>query len=51
MDITRTLKHKNIVEFIDQGSAGGVFYFLMEFCEGGSVDNLMERRGGVLKTE
>jgi eukaryotic-like serine/threonine-protein kinase len=22
---------------------------LMEFCEGGSVDNLMERRGGVLK--
>jgi eukaryotic-like serine/threonine-protein kinase len=51
MDLTRTLKHKNIVEFIDQGSAGGVFYFLMEFCEGGSVDKLMERRNGVLKLD
>jgi pSer/pThr/pTyr-binding forkhead associated (FHA) protein len=49
MDMIRTLKHKNIVEFIDHGSVGGVFYFLMEFCEGGSVDKLMERRGGVLK--
>ena len=49
MDVIRTLKHRNIVEFIDHGSAGGVFYFLMEFCEGGSVDKLMERRGGVLK--
>jgi serine/threonine protein kinase len=43
------LQHKHIVEFLGQGSAGGVFYFLMEFCEGGSVDKLMAKRGGVLK--
>jgi serine/threonine-protein kinase len=51
MDVTRDLKHPHIVEFIEQGSAGGVFYFLMEFCEGGSVDVLMKNRGGVLKLE
>ncbi len=51
MDVTRDLKHPHIVEFIEQGSAGGVFYFLMEFCEGGSVDKLMEKRGGVLKLD
>ena len=51
MEVSRNLKHKNIVDFIDQGSTGGVFYFLMEFCEGGSVDKLMERRGGVLKLD
>ena len=48
IEVTRALRHKNIVGFLDHGSAGGVFYFLLEFCEGGSVDKLMERRGGRL---
>ncbi len=43
-----TLRHKNIVELYDHGSTGGVFYCLLEFCEGGSVDDLMKRRGGHL---
>jgi tRNA A-37 threonylcarbamoyl transferase component Bud32 len=48
MEVCRGLKHPNIVEFIEQGSAGSAFYFVMEFCDGGSVDNLMEQHGGKL---
>ncbi|MBN2559616.1 MAG: protein kinase [Phycisphaerae bacterium] len=48
METTRDLKHPNIVEFIDHGAAGSAFYFVMEFCEGGSVDGLMEKCGGTL---
>jgi DNA-directed RNA polymerase subunit RPC12/RpoP len=45
---TRALTHKNIVEFIGHGTVGGIFYFLLEYCEGGSVEGLMEHRGGRL---
>lgn len=48
VETTRSLRHKNIVEFLDSGSAGGAFYFILEFCAGGSVADLMERRGGRL---
>lgn len=44
----RKLHHQNIVEFLDCGSAGGVFYIVLEYCEGGSVGDLMNRRGGWL---
>lgn len=47
----RVLRHKHIVQLYDQGSAGSVFYFLMEFCEGGSVDKLMEPQGGRLSLD
>lgn len=40
--------HPNIVDFLESGDAGGVCYFVMEFCPGGSVAGLMERRGGRL---
>lgn len=46
MEVTRSLRHKNIVEFFDHGATGGVFYFLLEFCDGGSVDRLMAAHGG-----
>jgi hypothetical protein len=48
MDVLRQLRHKNIVEFIDEGSAGSIFYFIQEFCEGGSIDQLMMRYRGKL---
>ena len=48
MDITRTLRHANIVEFLDHGSAGTAFYFVLELCRGGSVDGLMAKHGGKL---
>ncbi|MDI7277568.1 MAG: FHA domain-containing serine/threonine-protein kinase [Anaerolineae bacterium] len=49
IDVMRALRHPNIVELYDHGSAGGVFYCLMEFCAGGSADRLMARRGGRLE--
>lgn len=46
--ITRAMKHPNIVTFFEQGAEGHAFYFVMEYCPGGSVDRLMARRGGRL---
>jgi serine/threonine protein kinase len=51
METTRTLSHPNIVSFLDGGAQDTFFYFLMEFCEGGDVAHLMERRGGRLTLE
>ncbi len=48
MDVAAGLRHPNIAEFIDRGSAGSAFYFIMEFCDGGSIDQLMVRHGGKL---
>jgi serine/threonine protein kinase len=48
IEITRDLRHPNIIELFDYGSAGSGFYFAMELCTGGSVDGLMARRGGKL---
>ena len=44
----RRLRHQHIVKFLDYGSVGGVFYILLEYCEGGNVGDLMSRRGGKL---
>ena len=46
MELLSSLRHPNIVSFFDQGSVGGVFYFVMEFCDAGSLADLMKRRGG-----
>ena len=49
--ISTLLKHKNVVRAYDSGCANGVFYILMDLCEGGSVDSLMEKKGGKLSLE
>jgi pSer/pThr/pTyr-binding forkhead associated (FHA) protein len=41
-----SLKHPNIVEIFDFGSTDGIFYFAMEWCEGGGVDRLMAQHQG-----
>ncbi|MBS2534087.1 protein kinase [Catenulispora sp. NF23] len=46
--LTSTLRHPNIAALHDAGYAGGTFYFTLEYCEGGSLDRLVERRGGKL---
>lgn len=48
MAATKDLRHPNIVAFLDGGRFEGNFYFLLEYCAGGSVAALMERRGGRL---
>ncbi len=48
IDNTRALKHPNIVGFLGSGVEKSTFYFLVEYCQGGSLYNLMQRRGGYL---
>lgn len=48
METVRSLHHPHIVDFIDHGAMGTAFYFIMEFCNRGSVDGTMERHGGRL---
>ena len=39
--ITAKLDHPNIVRVLESGASGAVFYFIMEFCDSGSVWDLM----------
>ncbi|TBR20644.1 FHA domain-containing protein [bacterium] len=48
MSATKELRHPNIVAFLDGGRFEGNYYFLLEYCAGGSVSALLERRGGRL---
>ncbi len=43
-----TLRHPRLVEIIDAGENKGLFYFVMEYCEGGSLAHLMRGNGGRL---
>lgn len=45
---TRALRHRHVVALRDSGCSQGTFFFTLEFCDGGSVDRLMEQRGGKL---
>lgn len=41
------LNHPNIIQGIDVGDAGGLYYFVMEFVDGPTVGEIL-RRGGAL---
>lgn len=47
-DLLDQLVHPNIVAFEERGRQGSVWWFAMEFCPGGSVADLLARRGGRL---
>ena len=49
--IGEALGHKNVVKTYRSGCANGTFYILMDLCEGGSVDDLMTKKGGRLSME
>jgi serine/threonine-protein kinase len=48
---TKALKHPNVVEFRQSGCSNGTFFFTVEFCDAGSVDRLMQKRGGKLSID
>jgi eukaryotic-like serine/threonine-protein kinase len=48
IDITQTLKHPNIVSYKDFGKHEGRYYFVAEYCAGGSAEALRRQRGGRL---
>ena len=45
---TRMLDHPNLVRFDNCGEVNDLFYFTMEYCDRGSVVDLMQKRGGKL---
>lgn len=51
ISVTKALRHPNVVELKDCGCSGGTFYFTLEFCTAGSVDQLMKQHGGVLPVD
>jgi serine/threonine protein kinase len=44
----KALKHPNVVGLRDSGFAQSTLFFTMEYCDGGSVSDLVQRRGGKL---
>lgn len=46
--VMKDLRHPNLVQLLDHGTAGGAFFFIMEYCDAGSVADLLRRRGGKL---
>jgi pSer/pThr/pTyr-binding forkhead associated (FHA) protein len=48
IDVTTTLRHPNIVAYLDFGTHEGRYYFVAEYCAGGSAEDLRRKRGGRL---
>ena len=48
---TKMLDHPNIVKFDDYGQVNDLFYFTMEYCDRGSVVDLIKQRGGKLSVK
>jgi pSer/pThr/pTyr-binding forkhead associated (FHA) protein len=46
--ITTGLKHPNIVQVLDSGASGAIFFFVMEYCDGGNAWDLRVKNGGRL---
>jgi len=51
MTITAQLRHPNIVKLYDQGHSEGIPYFIMEYCEGGSLWDFIMQHGGKVPLE
>ena len=48
MQVISGLQHPNIVRFLDSGSDQGTFFFVMEYCDGGSLADVAKARGGTI---
>ncbi len=43
----KALRHPNVVHMQDSGCCEGTFFLTLEYCDGGSVAELVERRGSL----
>lgn len=46
--VATTLQHPHLVPCLDRGASGRTFWFVMEYCRGGTLTDLMRRLGGLL---
>jgi hypothetical protein len=46
--VTAKLQHPNIIRVQESGASGAMFYFVMEYCDGGSAWDLMLKNRGRL---
>lgn len=51
IDLMKKLDHPNIIKYYDACKVGGITYYVMEFCEGGSAADLAEDNGGRLSLD
>jgi serine/threonine-protein kinase len=47
IDVLRSLNHPNIVRIFDVGEDSGRQFYVMEYLSGGSLDEIIEKRGAV----
>jgi hypothetical protein len=48
---TMSLHHRHAVRLLDHGYARGVFFMVLEYCEGGTAQTLLAQRGGRLSID
>jgi serine/threonine protein kinase len=51
MENTKVLRHQNVVRLKDNGYWNDLFFFTLEYCNGGSVIDLMRQRRGPLRID
>ncbi len=44
----KILRHPHVVNLIDYGYSEGIFFFTMEYCQGGTVEDLIRQQQGKL---
>lgn len=51
VEVLGALEHPHVVRFHECGSVGGGFYFVMDYCTGGNLKDLVRREGGRLSID
>lgn len=51
IDNTQVLNHPNIIKLLNSGYYNGTFFFTLEYCNGGTVFDLMQPKGGRLSID
>ena len=46
-----SLNHRHVVRVLDHGFAKGAFFMVLEYCDGGTAEDLRVERGGVLPVD
>jgi serine/threonine-protein kinase len=51
INVTRALRHRNVVRLIETGYHHGIFYLALEYCDNGSVAALINERNSPLSVD